>query len=111
MYKAVSIWTAPKPEDLEAFEEYYWAVHVPFAAKIPRATRLVLTRTADGMDAPPAFYRVAELIFDNEDDFRQAVQSPQWAAVRADAERVIERFGVSLSSALGTQVDAVMDNR
>jgi len=110
MYKAVSFWSFPKLEDEEEFEEYYMNVHVPFAERIPGAKRLVLTRTTDGMEAPPAFYRVAELWFDDRDAFERATRTPEWGEMRLDAATVHERFKVELKTGLGYQVDGNMQN-
>ena len=102
MYKIVTTWSAPKPEDVEAFEQYYRDVHCPLAAKCPGLRRLVLTRTADGLEGgTPAFYRVAELLFDDEKALEQSAHSKEWQAMREDAGKMIERFGVSLAVALG----------
>lgn len=111
MYKAVSFWSAPKPEDQEEFEKYYNEVHAPTAARVPGAVALLLTRTSDGLDAPADFYRVAELHFESKEDFEKATQTPEWAAMREDAHKVLDRFGVTLTSGIGTQVSAEMLNR
>src|SRR2546430_2377489 len=34
-YKLYAYWSAPKPEDVEAFEQYYAETHVPRAAAVP----------------------------------------------------------------------------
>ena len=106
MYKAVSCWSPPSPEDLEAFEEHYWNVHVPLAEKIPGTQKLVLTRTEDGMEAPPAFYRVAEMGFADRDAFERATQTDEWRELRKDAAGMHERFGVSLDTGLGYERDS-----
>lgn len=103
-YKLVATWSAPKPEDEAEFEAYYWDVHVPAAAKVPGMKRFLLTKTSDGLEgSEPAFYRVAELIFDTKEDLLKSSESPEWAAMRDDAGLVIEKYGVSLSMALGTE--------
>jgi len=108
VYKAVSTWSTPT--DIVEFEKYYNDVHVPFAARVPGALRLVLTRTSDGFETTPsAFYRVAEMHFGSRADFEKATTTQEWADMRQDAGWVHERFGVSLESGLGLQVDAVLD--
>jgi uncharacterized protein (TIGR02118 family) len=102
MYKIVATWSAPKIADVDAFESHYRDVHVPLAARVPELRRLVLTRTVDGLEGGvPAFYRVAELHFDDADGLHRSSQSEAWQAMRADAGKMIERFGVSLSVAMG----------
>ncbi len=104
-YKLVATWSAPKSEDQEEFEKYYIETHVPVAATVPGLKGLVLTRTGDagpeGED--PAFYRVAELVFDSREDLVRAAASPEWDAMRADAGQVIEKYGVELAMGFGSQ--------
>lgn len=107
MYKLIACWSAPKQEDEAAFEEHYRTVHAPAAAKVPGLRRLVLTRTANGLEgSEPAFYRVAEMHFDSSEDLEAAEHAPEWAAMRADAGGMIERFGVSLTVGLGEEQEA-----
>jgi uncharacterized protein (TIGR02118 family) len=108
-YRSVSFWSEPLAKDLEDFEDYYMNVHVPFAARVPGAIKLILTRTSDGFETtPPAFYRVAEMWFDDKAAFERAVTTAEWADMRADGNYVHERFGVALESALGFVGDVVL---
>jgi uncharacterized protein (TIGR02118 family) len=107
MVKIVATWSAPKPEDVSAFEEYYAKTHVPLAAAAPGLRRLVLTRTTSGLEGnAPAFYRVAELHFDDLATLERSAHSAQWTRMREDAGKMIERFGVSLQVGIGEEVDA-----
>jgi len=64
MYKTISNWTAPQPQDVAAFEEFYQQVHGPMAARVPGVQKLELSRTSDGFAGEPSpFYRVAEMYF------------------------------------------------
>jgi uncharacterized protein (TIGR02118 family) len=102
-FKAISCWSAPRPDEEEEFERHYWDVHVQLAAAIPGTVSLTLTRTDEGLeDAPPSFYRVAETVFESKRALEAAMRTPQWAALRADAATMHERFGVTLSNGLGT---------
>lgn len=102
MYKIVACWSAPKLEDEAEFEKYYCEVHAQLAAQVPGVRRLILTRTAQGLEGGDAsFFRVAELLFDDPDQMKQCEETPQWQAMREDAGKMIERFGVSLSVGLG----------
>jgi uncharacterized protein (TIGR02118 family) len=104
VYKLIAYWTAPASERVESFEEEYWSRHVPLAADSPGLTRLVLTRTTDGLeDSPPAFYRIAELCWDSEDAFKACAASKEWAALREDAGRLIDEYGVQLAVGLGNE--------
>jgi uncharacterized protein (TIGR02118 family) len=107
MYKLVACWTAPKPEDLDAFERHYLDVHAPLASRVPELRRLVLTRTDSGLEgAAPAFHRVAEMGFDSPDALARSAHSEAWQRMRADAGAMMSRFGVGLQVAMGWEQDA-----
>jgi uncharacterized protein (TIGR02118 family) len=100
MYKAIGVWTWPKPEDVDAFEHHYETVHLKLAARIPHAERVTLMAAGEtGRDAN--IYRVAEMYFADETSFAQAAESDAWAAMVEDATHLIERFGVELKAAQG----------
>lgn len=105
MYKLYAFWSAPKSEDIEAFEEHYTQIHGPLAAKVPHIKTLVTTRTPGGLEGgAPAYFRIAEMIFDSKADFDQSAESAQWQSLRADAGSMIEQFGVSMTVACGDDV-------
>jgi uncharacterized protein (TIGR02118 family) len=69
MYKTTSCWTAPQPQDVEAFEEFYQQVHGPMAARVPGVQKLELSRTSDGFAGEPSpSYRVAEMFAQRRPD-------------------------------------------
>lgn len=106
MYKAVGIWSWPQDADRDEFEEHYRDVHVPAAEKLPGGRRITLL--TGGEDARESrIYRIAEVYWDDEGSFTRAASSPEWEAMAADATWIMERFGVTLSSAHGyeTQMD------
>ncbi|MGH7818679.1 MAG: EthD family reductase [Candidatus Binatia bacterium] len=104
MYKIIAIWSAPKPADVDAFETYYQEVHVPLAARAPGLRKLVLTRTPDGLEGgTPGFHRAAELHFDDVESLRRSARSAAWQSMREDAGKMIERFGVTLTVAMGRE--------
>lgn len=107
MYKLFAFWTAPKPEDVDAFEQHYTQTHAPLAARVPHLRKLVTTRTSDGLEGgEPAFFRVAEMVFDSKEQMEESTHSPQWQAVREDAGTLIERFGVGMTVAIGTEQES-----
>lgn len=107
MYKIVACWGAPKPQDEAEFEKYYRETHAQLAARVPGVRRLVLTRTAAGLEGSAAgFYRVAELLFDSPEQMQQCEDTPQWRAMREDAGKMIERFGVTLTVGQGWEQSA-----
>ena len=102
MHTLVAVWSAPDPEDEEAFEEHYTNEHAPKAAAVPNLQKLITTRTAEGLeDGDPAFYRVAEMVFESPEAMHEAEESEEWAAVREDAGEMIERFGVTMEVGIG----------
>jgi uncharacterized protein (TIGR02118 family) len=104
VYKLIAIWSAPEDKDVEAFEQAYNESHVPLAAAVPDQRRLVLTRTDVGLEgAPPAFFRVAEMVFDSQEALDRAEHSDEWRRLREDAGGMIERFGVTLSVGMGDE--------
>ncbi len=106
MYTLVAIWSAPRPEDAEAFEEHYRSTHGPAAAKVPGMQRFVTVRTDSGLEGGESgFYRVAEMCFASKADLEAAEHSSEWQALRADAGTMIERFGVTLTVGIGEEQD------
>ncbi|WP_276261647.1 EthD family reductase [Haloglomus litoreum] len=111
MHKLIAVWSAPDPEDEEAFEEHYQNVHAPKAAAVPNLQKLVTTRTSEGLeDADPAFYRVAEMVFETPEAMHEAEESEEWQAVREDAGEMIERFGVTMEVGIGERTVHEGDN-
>ena len=107
MFKLYAFWSAPSnPEDAEAFEREYVEGHAPRAAKVPGMSKLITSRTDVGLEGgEPAFFRVAEMIFDSREALERAEHSEEWQALRAHSGSMIERFGVSLTVAMGEEVD------
>ena len=107
MYKTISYWTAPQPQDIAAFEEFYQQVHGPMAARVPGLQRLELCRTGDGFAGePPPFYRVAEMYFSDRAAMERATMTPEWAELGENAGGLIERFRVTLRTGHGIVVEA-----
>ena len=105
MYKLFAYWSAPKPEDVDAFEEYYLGTHVPRASAVPLLERIVTTRTADGFEGGETpHYRVAEMVFASPEAMAKSAESPAWAEMRQCSGDIIERFGVELTVEMGEEV-------
>src|SRR5215210_3820759 len=103
-YKLYAYWSAPKPEDEQAFEEYYKSTHVPRAAAVPNLERIITTRTADGFEgAETPHFRVAEMVFPSKAAMDESAQSPEWAEMRQCSGDIIGRFGVTLTVEMGEE--------
>jgi uncharacterized protein (TIGR02118 family) len=102
MHTLIAVWSAPDAEDEEAFEEHYKNEHAPKAAAVPNLEKLITTRTAEGLeDGDPAFYRVAEMVFESPEAMHESEASEEWATLREDAGEMIERFGVTMQVGIG----------
>jgi uncharacterized protein (TIGR02118 family) len=73
------------PTDPAAFETYYWGPHTPIALKVPGLRRFEVSKV---LGAPgggqPAYYRTADLFFDDMDALNAALSSPEGQAAAAD---------------------------
>jgi uncharacterized protein (TIGR02118 family) len=106
VYKLYALWSAPKAEDAEEFERLYTERHAVLAAATPGMRKFIVSRTDTGLEgAEPAYYRVAELIFDSQEALEEAEHSEEWRRVREDAGKLIEQFGVTLSVAMGEEIE------
>ena len=73
------------PKDPAAFEAYYKDPHTPIALKVKGLRRFEINKV---IGAPgggqPAYYRTADLYFDNMDALSAALSSPEGQAAAAD---------------------------
>jgi uncharacterized protein (TIGR02118 family) len=91
-----------QPSDPAAFEDHYANTHLPLAAKIANVQRFEAGRvvaTPDGGD--PAYYRIAELWFNSQEDLQAAMASPEGQETTAD----ISNFASGGATILIAQVD------
>src|ERR1700746_3605807 len=100
VYKAIGIWSWPSDEDRAAFDEHYEKVHYPLAEKLPGVRRITLLTGGENARASDMF-RVAEVYWDDRAAVDRAAASPEWQAMAADAQYLMERYGVTLSAADG----------
>jgi uncharacterized protein (TIGR02118 family) len=101
MYKLISYWTAPEEGQVDSFEHEYQETHIPLASSVPHVSRVVLTRTTDGMGGEPAFYRAVEVEWADKADFEASLASAEWSALVDDTVRMIEKYNVTTNGALG----------
>lgn len=104
MYKLYAYWSRPKPEDMEAFEQYYLSTHVPRAAALPELMGLSAT-VAEGLPGmTPANYRIAVMTYADRAALLRSIESTEWAEMRRCSGDIISRFGVTLALDLGDDV-------
>jgi uncharacterized protein (TIGR02118 family) len=87
--KLVALWGTPA--DVDGFEKYYASTHLPLVAGLPRLSGAVASKALDG-----AYYRMAELVFDDGDALQEAIGSAQGVELLADAGHIQETFGAKL---------------
>ena len=104
MYKAVGVWSCPREEDRAEFDEHYEKVHFPLAEKLPGIRRITVLDGGENARTSGVF-RLAEVYFDDRSAFEQASLSEEWQAMAADAQYLIDRYGVTLTAADGEEVD------
>jgi uncharacterized protein (TIGR02118 family) len=72
------------PSDPAGFDARYTAEHVPLVQRLPGFDRFTLTRPRGLAGEAP--YLVAELWFQNADDLRAALKSPEMAEAGTHAQ-------------------------
>jgi len=90
------------PTDPSAFEQYYASTHMPLVKKIPglgRFEQAKVVGTPDG--SAPAFYRVFEFWFDDQDHMNRAMGTPEARAAVDD----LRNFATGGATVLVSQVD------
>ena len=74
-----------QPADPAAFDDYYTAVHVPLALKVPGLVSLTTGKCRSLMPGQPApYYMIASLTFDTAEDMKTALKSPEMSAASHD---------------------------
>jgi uncharacterized protein (TIGR02118 family) len=73
------------PKDPAAFEEYYAGTHMGIAEQMKGVNRIELSKVVASPDgSKPAFYRTADLYFDDLDHLKRVLGSPEGKATAAD---------------------------
>ena len=73
-----------KPEDVDAFEQHYNDVHVPLIKQVPYMRNFVSSTAFGAPRGEPAYYRVAEMWFDDRAAFDKAMASDENRAAGKD---------------------------
>ena len=73
------------PKDPAAFEKYYFETHGPIAATIQGVRKVEVSKAAGAPDgSAPAYYRMADLYFDDVDHVKRVLETPEAKATIAD---------------------------
>ena len=70
-----------EPPDREKFDAYYFGTHIPLVQKIPGLLKVEVSRFT-GREAP--YYLMATLYFNNKEERKAALSSPEGQATAAD---------------------------
>ncbi|MPZ73429.1 MAG: EthD family reductase [Nitriliruptorales bacterium] len=92
----------PKPDDVEAFDEYYRTTHLPIAKSWPGMTAYTVTRfsaTPRGTEAP--YYLMAVAEWQTDEEMAAALRSDAGVASARDAKMMASQFGVTPTMMLG----------
>ena len=72
------------PEDTDAFDAHYRDVHTPIVSHYPNLRDMRLVKLAGVGGREPAYYLMAEMIFDSAADLDGAIMSEPGAASAKD---------------------------
>ena len=81
MKKLIALYKTPA--DVEAFMAHYREVHLPLIGKVPGLVRVEVARVTRTLSGDEGNFLLAELSF-QDDAFRDAMRSPENAALGAD---------------------------
>jgi uncharacterized protein (TIGR02118 family) len=74
-----------QPKSAADFEKYYADTHMPIAGKMQGVNKIELSKVVGTPDGgAPAFYRMADLYFDDADHMKRVMATPEAKATVAD---------------------------
>jgi uncharacterized protein (TIGR02118 family) len=74
------------PEDPAAFEDSYFGSHVPLVEATPGLLEARVHRVTRQFVGEPAYFLLAELVFESPESMKQAFRTPEWAASGEDLQ-------------------------
>ena len=74
------------PEDPAAFERHYFGSHVPLVERTPGLLENRVHRVTRQFVGEPAWFLLAELVFESPEAMKQAFGTEEWAASGADLQ-------------------------
>ncbi|MCZ8511604.1 EthD family reductase [Paenibacillus filicis] len=88
MAKMIVLYEQPKNQ--EAFEKYYFDVHIPLVQKIPKVRNVSTHRVTGSHNTNLKLYLVVEIEFENLDALNQGMATPEGQEVQGDSRNFIE---------------------
>lgn len=82
MYKLIAIYKIPN--DIDAWEKHYVEVHTPLVKKVPSMKELRLNRITGTPRGASDLHVIAEMVFENKDDFKAGMSSEENMACGKD---------------------------
>jgi uncharacterized protein (TIGR02118 family) len=110
MIKLIALYTTPP--DIDAFEQHYNEIHLPLIRQVPNLRNAVAGKVWGAPRGTPAYYRMAEMWFDDRESFDKAMASDENRAAGKDlmsfARDLVTMFFVETdeSTDLTTRYDA-----
>lgn len=90
MFKFIALYQ--RPTDPEAFEEQYFASHLPLVERTPGMVRAEVARVnstlVPGFLGETELFLMAEIYFESEDAAKAAFASPEWQAAGANLAEI-----------------------
>ena len=84
-YKVIAVYKRPSEENQEAFDSHYNEVHAPLTLKIPGMKEFRVNKITGGPTGQSDLYMIAEMVFENKETWKNAMQSPEMMASGKDA--------------------------
>ncbi|MBM4763338.1 EthD family reductase [Bacillus sp. B15-48] len=81
-----------KTDQQEEFEDYYFNVHLPIVRKISQIKDLKIARVVHSNDTVDDLYLHGEILFENMETLKEAIESPEGQAMFEDAKKMRKFF-------------------
>ena len=90
------------PKDPAQFEKYYLEKHMPMVYALKEIKHSEISMGLPGPDGkPPAFYRIAELWFDNPEHMKQVTAMPEFKKIVEDVPNFASGGATVMVSKIG----------
>ena len=82
MFKMIALFK--KPEDTEAFDEYYFGTHLPLTKQIPGLRKAEVTKFTGSPMGDSPYYLMCEMVYDSKEAFKEASRTEESKASGKD---------------------------